>query len=271
MMHTDFGGDALLFKRHSGVEKFKFLCGRHMKNMQTGFLFPRQRHSVRRCFEAGFGTADGRMHRCTDFVAEKVFKRFRIPFDRLFVFAMCSYDMRRFGKKLFNGLCIVDQKISGGRTQKYFYSANRIQWRFQHFFDVVVRHAHVETVIGERILRSDFIFGFEQILCERGRFGIWHFHVRRHTTGNSRTAFGVNGCLFFHARLAEMHLVVDDTGQEIFPFGIDGRIARGGFRIFSFVDFLDQTAGNKNLALKAPAFVYDPGVKDVIGFHYCFL
>ena len=71
------------------------------------------------------------------------------------------------------------------------------------------------------MLRSDVVFVFQQLLCQCVGNGIWHFHKTGNATRHGCFCFCIDSCFMRKSWLPEMYLVIDTTGQEIFPFTIN--------------------------------------------------
>ena len=60
------------------------------------------------------------------------------------------------------------------------------------------------------------------------RQGVGHVHDAGHASCGRRPAFAEDVGLVRQARVAEVHVVVDGTRQQVAAGGVDGFVARGG-------------------------------------------
>jgi hypothetical protein len=61
----------------------------------------------------------------------------------------------------------------------------------------------------------------QSLRAHRRRLGVRHLEHRCDTAQNRRSAAGLQVFLVFEARLAEMHLRVDDAGEHMQAGGVD--------------------------------------------------
>ena len=88
MMHTNFGGDFLVFQWCFIGKQLHFLCGRKMENMQSCPCFFGKCDGFGRRKITSFFASNKVMRRYRNFVPIFGFVFFKIVFDGLFVFAM---------------------------------------------------------------------------------------------------------------------------------------------------------------------------------------
>ena len=80
------------------------------------------------------------------------------------VFAVRANRQRRFGKNLFQRRLLVDQQITGTRSDKNF-DAGRASGVFE-IVNVFGRCANVKTVIDQAVLFSERQFFIQSLLCD---------------------------------------------------------------------------------------------------------
>src|SRR6185503_16343789 len=80
---------------------------------------------------------------------------------------------------------------------------------------------HEERIICDRCCRTNVVFHFQQLLCQRWRICVGHLHKGGSTTRHCGVSLGSNGCLVGKPRLAEMHLVVYNTRYEVKTFPVN--------------------------------------------------
>ena len=90
------------------------------------------------------------------------------------------------------------------------------------------------------------------------RIGIGHVHERSHATCHGGTALRVDVGLMCQTWLTEMHMLIDDAGNEVFACGIDDSMNRpfDGLRGLVFTDNLGNLSiRNENTCHKGLAFI----------------
>ena len=88
--------------------------------------------------------------------------------------------------------------------------------------DIVVGGAEHETIVGMAFGGGQCHFFLQQLCGGCLRFGVGHVDERSHATCYGGGAFGGHVGFFGETRLAEMHVRVDDSGNQYETFGIDG-------------------------------------------------
>ena len=81
--------------------------------------------------------------------------------------------------------------------------------------EVRVRRAEIEAVVDVARRRGDSAFLGERRAIRRRRLGVRHVQKARDAAAERRQRFGRERRLVREARLAAMHLVVDEAGQQV--------------------------------------------------------
>ena len=123
----------------------------------------------------------------------------------------------------------VDQQVAGGRSHKNFYAADAAGVEAADYADVVVCGAEVERIVGRGYFCRTGEFLLQAFERNGGRIRIGHLHVRGDAAADRCRRLAADIGFVGHARLAEMHLVVDHARQHQFTAGVDhaGRDAGG--------------------------------------------
>ena len=130
------------------------------------------------------------------------------------VLAVRQDDGGRVTEDAFEGGDAVDEHVSRGGAHENLYSADLARIDGLDGLDVGVGRSEEEGVVGDRGGRADGVFLFEFRVRGRGRVRVRHLHERRHAAGDGRAGFAGDAGLMRQARLTEMHLVVDQAGEE---------------------------------------------------------
>jgi len=118
---------------------------------------------------------------------------------------------------------VVYQHIASRRTHENLHATYIFFFLicFQDLIRILIRGAHEKRIIRNGTVGCDEIFFLEQLLGEGWRLRIGNFHETGGTSGNCRHGFRMDVGLVCKARLPEMHLVIDHTGQQVFVFSIN--------------------------------------------------
>ena len=220
VVHAGFGRDPLVLQRPR-LEQSRFPRRADVKDVQPGALFPGQCHGTTAAEVAGFRTADPRMLLDGDRVTPTLHGARRVGPDSPFVLGVYREQHVRFLEDSAQCIGIVHQHVARAGTEEGLQAAHVARIRAQHLGEVVVAHTHVERIVHHGRLFRDPVFRFQQILGQRVRYRIGHLHE----TGDAPCSGSGGGMgdvvLVREARLPEMHLVIDHTGKEQAPPGID--------------------------------------------------
>jgi len=122
-------------------------------------------------------------------------------------------ETRRFQASLLiahDGVDVVSDIVTVFFPEKF----HALRISAHHFVVIVVRHAHEEGVVGQRGVGRNPIFVFQKLLREGVGHRVGHLHERRRAARHGSAGLGGDGGFVRKARLPEMHLVVDQAGQQ---------------------------------------------------------
>ena len=132
---------------------------------------------------------------------------------------------------------------------------------------IVVGCAEVEGIVDEALGGGILELAFEGFEGGCLRVGVRHVHIAGHASGSGCLALGVHIGLVCEAGVAEVHMVVDDSGDEVHPLCVDGFIAGCGGLFALSQDFGYHLVFYHDGAAEGLSFVHDAGVMDVCSFH----
>ena len=132
-----------------------------------------------------------------------------------------------FAENTFQAILLIDQHITGGRTEKEFQTRHTATIQFTDFIHIVVRPAEEEGIVSNRHFSSPLQFPFQIGKSCRLRLRIRHIHEGSHPTGYSSTAFAGDIAFMRQSRFTEMHLIVDNARYQPFPRSVDHLVRLG--------------------------------------------
>ena len=145
----------------------------------------------------------------------------RVGMDNLFVLAMSCDEARRLPEQAHQGLVLIDKHIARAGTHEQLDAAHLLGVGLHDFGEVVVGGAEIEGIVGQRLLGGEVELLLQQHLRSGLRIGVGHIHERGHAASHGSTAFGVEVGLMGQAWLTEMHVFVNDAGDEVFACGVN--------------------------------------------------
>jgi hypothetical protein len=182
----------------------------------------------------------------------------RLP-DHRRVFAVGRNGQPRLAEDSLQCGRIVDEHVAGRRPHEDFDSARVRAANAADFLEVGVGRAEIETVVDVTGCSRDPAFLGERGAIGRRRRRVRHFEKARDSAADRRERLGRERRLVSKARLAAMHLVVDDPRQQVLARKIDDlRARRNGTRTHA----LDPVAANQHIGLDGSSFVDECGVHE---------
>ena len=127
-----------------------------------------------------------------------------------------------------DALVVLDQKVAGGRTHEDL-DAGRARQPLQlaDISGILARAADPEGEVAMHAAgRAPHLVG-ERGLARCQRVGVGHLEDGRHAAEHRRARTRLQIFLVLQARLAEMHLAVDDAGQDVQAAAVDPASRRG--------------------------------------------
>ena len=150
---------------------------------------------------------------------------------------------------------VGDQQVAGGGAHEHL-DAGRARQALQlrELGKIFRRAAHPESVIAMHAAAGARELVGERRGVGRLRVGVGHLEHGRDAAHHRRERAGLQVLLVLAARLAEMHLRVDDAGQDSQPAGVDRLAGVGGGEI---AERGDAAAGHADVARADPVMVHD--------------
>jgi hypothetical protein len=145
--------------------------------------------------------------------------RLQVAAYRRLVFAMSGDRQRRFREDAFQCLLLVDQEIPGTGADENLDSgcaADRGQ-----FGNVRGCGTDVEAIVDQALTSGQLELLLESLGGHRAGTGVGHVKERRHPPLGTGTRGMAKIFFVRQARFAEMDLIVNHSGQQIEPRGID--------------------------------------------------
>ena len=145
----------------------------------------------------------------------------RIVLDKFLVLAMRGNQAGRLLEYGFQNLILIDKHIARATAHKNLDATHFLRIGFHDFRKVVISRAEIERIVCQRLFGGKVKLLLQKLLRSGLRVGVGHVHKRGHATGHGCMAFGVDVPLVVQARLAEMHMLIDDTRNEVFACSVN--------------------------------------------------
>ncbi len=117
---------------------------------------------------------------------------------------------------------VLDQQVAGGRAHEHLDACRpRQPFEFADIAGIVARAADPEGEVAMHAAGGAPHLVGERCLAGSERIGVGHFEDGGDTAEHRRARTGLQIFLVLQAGLAEMHLAVDDTGQDVQAAAID--------------------------------------------------
>ena len=215
VMRTHFGRDQLMMIR----QQFCLRTGRHVQHVKAMSMTNGQ-----------FGRAPRRNHRC-EFVANPrmIGHASRgipggIGAHRRFILTVRTDRQCRVGEDPFQGLLVVDQQIAGARADEDL--DPRGPAGGLKLCDIVGRGADIEPVVDEAPCGSQRQLLLQALTGHRVGQRIGHLEERRDTPFRTGPRCVPQILFVSEPRFAEMHLIVNDTRQQVQSGRVDRILGR---------------------------------------------
>ena len=149
----------------------------------------------------------------------------RSPMPRIeprFVFRVERGAARDAGDDLVEGSLVVNKQIAGRGAREDLDAGRALElFECRNIGDVFARAADVEGEIGEHaVARARHLVG-ERFGTRRQRLGVGHLEHGRDAARDRRPASRLQVFLVLEARLAKVHLRIDDAGEQMQTLGVD--------------------------------------------------
>src|SRR5574344_399085 len=193
-----------------------------MCNVQTCSSVLCQLYSQRRGSETCVHTANARMIADRKIVLSFIFlfEGSDVCLYNASVFTVRHQQKRRGGKDAPKGFGTVHKHIACATSHKDFHASHTTGVQHLQCLHILVGSTKVERVVYTAMISCNLEFLLQSLNRGSRWLSVGHFHVRCHATSSGCAAFTGNICFVCHARLSEMHMVVNHTREEIQPCGV---------------------------------------------------
>ncbi len=152
---------------------------------------------------------------------------------------------------------IINQKIAGRRAHEHLGAgATGKALELAQQMGIVAGAAHIEGEIAEHAVGGAGHLVGQGFGRSRQRLGVGHLEYAGHATHDGGAATGFEVFLVFGTGLAEMHLAVDDTGENVEASAIEGF---GGAAFGETANSGNAAIGYGNVADADAVVVHDGG------------
>ena len=149
-----------------------------------------------------------------------------IGFDRRRIFAMRDHGDRRVAENTVEDFRIVDEHVARRGAHEHLDAGGAFRIEPPDQFEIVVRRAEMERMIGERFFRRTRVFVSERGVVRRRRFRIRHLHETGDAAGDRGARLGEEIAFPFEPGFAKMDLIVDHAGNQQTSTGVEHAIVR---------------------------------------------
>ncbi len=194
-----------------GRQQLQLPSGRDMQDVHAGAGLARQRQEIARRHDRRFRVAPFGMARRVALAAQGF-----AGVEARLVLAVKRDAPPRLGKQRPQQRRIVDQQIAGGRSHEHLDRRRSVQpFEPGKFVDIVRRGARVEGEVAMHPAASPRHFVGQRFGSGRRRIGVRHFEYCGHAAQHRGAAAAFEILAVLTARLAEMHMAVDDARQDM--------------------------------------------------------
>ena len=190
--------------------------------------------------------------------------------EAVFILGMKRCASRNSGDDAIERIFLVNQKVAGGRAHEDFHAGRGFElFEFRNFRDVVARTADEKCEIAKHaVTRAADLVG-QRVFRRRQGLRVRHLENGRDAASDRGSAPRLEIFFMRQARLAEMHLGIDDPRQNMQARRVDDFSRAGRSKV---ADFRNPAARNRDIADTLPVMVDDCRATDqdieCIG-HFC--
>ena len=188
--------------------------------MQAGSVFLSQCDSLGRRGQTSLLATDERMEADIRVVAMSLLSHRHIVVDDIRILAVSHNGQRCRGKNLIESLITIHKHITRTTTHEEFDARHTVRVELAEEAGIVVGGTKEEGVVHMTAMGCPLELVFQGFQGGGLRHGIGHLEIRCHTTSSGSTALTLNVGLLRHPWLAEMHVGINDTWENIAARGI---------------------------------------------------
>ena len=270
--HAGFGRYLLRPVQGGVAEQRQFLGRGDVHHVQAGAGFGGQLDGQARRGVAGLHGADVGMFVEGDVgpfnVGGLVF--LGVAADDVLVFAVCGDEHVRAAEDASQTVHAVHQHVARAGAHEELDAAHARPVQAGEEGVVVIGGAEVARVVHYALLCQQRLFLLQCFEGHGGRVGVGHVHDGGHSARGCGAALAEDVGLVRQSGVAEVHMVVDDAGQQAAAGGVDGLVARGGEGPAVGQYLGDAPVGDDEGALLALSLV-DDGCVVYQGSFHCYI
>ena len=251
VVRANLRGDSLGRDR-SGLEQLELTRRRQVQHVQPRAMALGEIDRHRRRAVARLGGTDQRVRFDRDSVAVALAVALLVLPDQRRVLAVRRNRHARLGENSFERLRVVDEHVARRRAHEHLDAAGVCGRDALDLLEIRVGRAEVEPVVDVAAGGRDPPLLGQRRAIRRRRLRVRHVEKARDAAAKRRQRLRGQRRLVREAGLAAVHLVVDETRQEVLAAQIDRRRA-GGHR--ARTDTLDAIVADQHVGRDDAPFV----------------
>ena len=258
MAHTGLSSDVWRDGIATRGKELQLFGRRDMGYMQACTIFLGQFHRLTRWCQTGLLAANQRMKWHLRIVSPSLLDLSHIPIDDVRILTMCHQWQLAGLEDAFQRLLLVNQHITRRWPHKQLDAWNPVCRQLGKGFRIIVGGPIEERVVYVALLTGQSKLLFQSLQRSRLWIAVGHIKKRSNTTGSSSPTFCIDISLLRQSRLTKMHMVVNDTWQDITTRGIDDGVKQrsSDWCVFWSLRYKDNiTVFNGDVALDDTAFI----------------
>ena len=184
------------------------------------------------------------------------------------VFAVSHNDLICASEDALQALLAVHKHVACATTHEKLHSTGPVTVYLWQFCIVVIGSPEVARIVYHRFLPQQFYLLLQRIQCGGLRQRVWHVHDGSHPSSSCCHTLRAYVSLVRQTRIAEMHVLVDDTWQQVASRGVND-LGIGVGKRFTIREYLCYgTILYQDRALLLRAIVHDDGIVYQCTFHF---
>ena len=165
------------------------------------------------------------------------------------------------GEDALQSLITVNEHIARARAHEELDAGDAVLVELTEQVGIVICGSKEERIVHVTLFSRQTVLVFQCLQRSGLRYGVGHIEIGGDTTCGCSYALRIDVGLFRHARLTEVHVVINNAWQHIAARGIN-RICTvcfmgGSMQLAIWHDSLDGIPINNNIANESPSFVDD--------------
>lgn len=212
--------------RDIATKQVKFLLGSNMSYVQTRSALPGHAYSKTRRVVASLTAAYLRVVYDIRIVSVQLFGLSHIACDSTRVLTMCHDYFRRTSKYLSESLLPVHEHIARAAAHKKFDPRIHVSRDTEYLLHIIISSPYEKCIVDMHFPLGDVHALLPSVERSSQRRDIGHIEHRSNPTSSSSPTLSVHVGLVCEPRISKVHMIIDDTRQEVQPRGINYYISR---------------------------------------------